>query len=62
MKSLITRNDAYELLNEDILTFLDYVRQINQDRQKELTYSKNVFLPLTHIVTSKNLQRIPRTY
>ena len=49
MKSIITRNDAYELLNEDILTFLDYVRQINQDRQKELTYSKNVFLPLTHI-------------
>ncbi|MBO7719028.1 MAG: 7,8-didemethyl-8-hydroxy-5-deazariboflavin synthase subunit CofG [Methanosphaera sp.] len=49
MDDIITKRDANELLNGDILTFVDYVKQINQDRIKEVTYSKNVFLPLTHI-------------
>lgn len=49
MENILTRDDANKLLNEDVMTFVDYVKQINQDRLKEVTYSKNVFLPLTHI-------------
>ncbi len=49
MENIITKNDANELLNADIVEFMDCIKKINQDRIKEVTYSKNVFLPLTHI-------------
>lgn len=49
MMEIITKQDANMLLNGDMMTFIDCIKQINQNRQKDLTYSKNVFLPLTHI-------------
>lgn len=50
MNNVITKKDAIELLYSDISVFLDYIKLINQNRNvKEVTYSKNVFLPLTHI-------------
>ena len=49
MNKIITKDEAYELLNSDMDLFLDYVKEINHNRLKEVTYSKNIFLPLTHI-------------
>ena len=49
MEGIITKNDAYGMLNAKISEFLDYIREINRDKSKQVTYSRNIFLPLTHI-------------
>lgn len=46
----ISRNEAEDILTADINTSLDLIKQINiQKSSNQITYSKNVFLPLTHI-------------
>ena len=46
----ISRNEAEEILTADINTSLDLIKQINiQKSNNQITYSKNVFIPLTEI-------------
>lgn len=47
---MISKNEARKILDYDIVDILDLLKKINIQRSShEITYSKNVFLPLTHI-------------
>lgn len=45
----ISKIEAKNILNSDLNTSLDLIKEINQERLNTITYSKNIFLPLTHI-------------
>lgn len=45
----LSKTEARNILDSDLNTTLDLIKQINQNRSNEITYSKNIFLPLTHI-------------
>jgi len=50
MEHQISQNEAKEILTQDIKHTLNTIKQSNKIRpNKEVTYSKNVFLPITHI-------------
>ncbi|MDE4078258.1 7,8-didemethyl-8-hydroxy-5-deazariboflavin synthase CofG [Methanosphaera sp. Vir-13MRS] len=50
MNSIISKNEAKKILELDVIDILDIIKKINQDRpNKNITYSRNVFLPITHI-------------
>lgn len=47
---MISKIQARKILNLDINDILEYVVEINQQREtRNITYSRNIFLPLTHI-------------
>ena len=45
----LSKIEARNILNADLNTFLDFIKEINHNRSNEITFSKNIFLPLTHI-------------
>lgn len=46
----ITKNEAEHILSSDLNTSLDYIKDIGDRRESNsITFSKNIFLPLTHI-------------
>ncbi len=49
MVDIISKKEAKDILNADLNTSLDYIKDINFERSNCITYSKNIFLPLTHI-------------
>lgn len=49
MTNNITKKEAENILNSDLETSLDLIKQINQNRSNNVTFSKNIFLPITHI-------------
>lgn len=50
MINTISKNEAKNFLLADLNDSLDFIKEINQkNNPKYITYSKNVFLPLTHI-------------
>lgn len=53
MINIISKTEARNFLNSDLNTSLDLIKEINQERLKVITYSKNIFLPLTHICQNK---------
>ena len=46
---MISKQEAKNILCSDFNTTLDYIKQINDTNNHIITYSQNVFLPLTHI-------------
>lgn len=46
---IISKQEAKEILCADFDTILDLIKEINIQKKNTVTYSKNVFLPLTHI-------------
>lgn len=53
MTDTISKTEARDILNSDLNTSLDLIKEINQERLNTITYSKNIFLPLTHICQNK---------
>ena len=50
MYNNISKAEAKQLLSSDLNTYLDCIKYLNQNKQSnQITYSKNIFLPLTHI-------------
>lgn len=50
MLDKISKTEAKQLLNSDLNTYLECIKNLNQNKQnKQITYSRNIFLPLTHI-------------
>ncbi len=50
MNNLISKNEARNILDYDIIDILDLFKKINISRENHnITYSKNIFIPLTHI-------------
>lgn len=49
MINSITKKEAKNILNSDLETSLDLIKQINQNRSNNITFSRNIFLPITHI-------------
>lgn len=46
----ISKNEAKQLLTSDLNTYLDNIKVLNQNKHNnQITYSKNIFLPITHI-------------
>ncbi len=46
----LSKNESIEILDYDLVDILDLVKKINNDkRSRNITFSRNVFLPLTHI-------------
>lgn len=45
----ISKKEAKNILNSNLETTLNFVKQINQNRLKQVTFSKNISLPLTHV-------------
>lgn len=45
----ISKKEAKEILTSDLNTCLDLINGINYHKSNIITYSKNIFLPLTHI-------------
>ncbi len=46
----LSKNEAIEILNYDISDIGDLVKKVNNNKtSRDITFSKNVFLPLTHI-------------
>ena len=44
----LSKIEARNILNADLNTFLDFIKEINHNRSNEITFSKNIFLPLTY--------------
>lgn len=64
MHKIISKQEAFELLNSDVFEILDYVKDINNSRNtKYVTFSKNIFLPLTHVCQNNcgycNFKQLP---
>lgn len=50
MVNSISKSEAKNILLADLNTSLDFIKEINQNKNSHyVTYSKNIFLPLTHI-------------
>lgn len=50
MKKILSKKEAREILDYDILDILKVIEKVNLNRtNNNITYSKNIFLPLTHI-------------
>lgn len=49
MVDVISKNEAKDILTADLNTSLDLIKDINTKSNNYVTYSKNIFLPLTHI-------------
>lgn len=50
MQEKLSKDEAREILDYDILDILDIIREVNLNRKSNnITYSRNIFLPLTHI-------------
>lgn len=45
----LSKEEARDILNADLETSLDLIKQISQNTSNQITYSRNIFLPLTHI-------------
>lgn len=45
----ISKKEAKNILNSNLEESLDLIKQINQNRSDKITFSRNIFLPLTHI-------------
>ena len=50
MNNELSKNEAKQILTSDLNTYLDLIKQINQNKtNNKITFSKNIFLPITHI-------------
>lgn len=50
MQNILSKQEAREILDYDIIDILQIIKKVNLNRKSNnITYSKNIFLPLTHI-------------